>query len=256
MRTVRPEKRMRPKRSWRWGGVVLFANAMMLGGAASAQEAGTYVREGNTGVLVVKPSSDGTASFKIVSYGSGLHTCEIEGPLRERRGTVPTARGECEITFEPATGGIKVEAAEEGKEACAGFCGAGADFDGVYLSEDETCTPKERSKARSRFKRLFDKKAYAEARELLQPVLESCSATMAQDEQYWFRNDLAFTLARLGEKQACLDMLEPLIGDSNSSDDELREKYGPVWADTFVRLKKATLANLKACRRLVEPRTK
>lgn len=211
---------------------------------------GEYITEGGWGNLKIKQDEKGRLSFEIEAVGGNAHTCTLSGEiigqksvLKEREQSEP-----CIVTFTPTKEGIKVT---ENDGACeAAYCGARAHFVYLYLRPTPICAPDAIRKTRDEFKKLYDKKAYAQARAKLETVIGSCSDILDWWASGWIRNDLAITMYKLGDHSSCLDVLQPLQEDADESDENVRSKYGPMVADSAMQLVKATRANLKLCKRI------
>lgn len=135
----------------------------------------------------------------------------------------------------------------ETDEACRYYCGARAGFEGEYVRPAPACQPASIAKTRAEFKRLYDRKAYSEAVAVLEPVLKNCSKTMYWLDIGWVRNDLALTHAKLGHREICRQLLQPLAEDAAQTDDQIRENYPPSDAENYLPIVKATRTNLKLC---------
>ena len=219
-----------------------------IAGAAFAQTAlqpGEYL-DGRGGYLTIKPGTGGNLPFTIHTVGANMHTCDVEGRIGKNGQAVVKADGEdatCTVIFTQKPDGIDVSSAN----ACGGFCGARAHLEGMFLKPAAGCDRAGVRKARADFKRSYDKKAYAEARTTLEPVLTRCSKTLDSDEEGWVRNDLAITLLRLGDPAACRKTLDPLTEDAAKTDAKIKEELPPSDAERVVRIARATRTNLKLC---------
>jgi hypothetical protein len=216
---------------------------------AAAQQAalapGEYL-DGNGGFLLIKPGSGGNLAFQIESFGMNRHSCSVNGTIGRNNQAVlkPEPNETCLVSFIPKADGIEVAL----KEPCRGYCGARATFDGMYLRPKAGCDRAGVRKARAEFKRLYDKKAYGDARTTLDPVLNRCSKTLENTEEAWIRNDLALTQLRLGDAAACRKTLEPIAELGTKSEKQIREDMPPADADSMVRVARATQTNLKLCK--------
>jgi len=217
-------------------------------GAAIGQTAlqpGEYL-DGRGGYLTIKPGSGGNLPFTIHTVGMNMHTCDVDGQIGKNGQAIVKPDGEnttCTVYFTQKADGIDVSL----KKECGGFCGARASFDGMFLKPAAGCDRAGVRKARTAFKRLYDKKAYAEARTTLEPVLSRCTKTLDSDEEGWVRNDLAITLLRLGDPATCRKTLEPLAEDAAKTDAKIKEELPPSDAERVVRIARATRTNLKLC---------
>ena len=222
--------------------------------AAIAQSAktplkpGDYITERGWGNLTVKPEKSGTMSFTLQSLGANFHTCDLEGELRNGKATLEAMEknAPCVVTMTATPQGIEVKASESG--TCQYYCGARAQFEGLYLATPPGCDAKAVAASRKSFKQLYDAKKFAEARARLEPVLKACGHILHWLEDGRIRNDLAVTLHKLDDLAACRTVLQPLADDAASTDDQVRENFPPSDAEAYLPIVKATRTNLKLCR--------
>jgi len=210
-----------------------------------ALQPGEYL-DGRGGYLLIKPPSGGNLPFTIHTVGMNMHTCDVEGRIGKNGQAILKPDGEtytCTVSFTAKPDGVEVSL----KTPCGGYCGARAQFDGMFLKPAAGCDRAGVRKARADFKRHYDKKAFAEARTTLEPVLDRCIKTLGSNDEGWIRNDLAITLHRLGDSAACRKTLEPLAEDAAMTDAKIREDYPPADADAVLRVARATRTNLKLC---------
>ena len=211
----------------------------------SALQPGEYL-DGRGGYLQIKPGKGGNLAFTIHTVGMNMHICDVDGQIGKNGQAVVKPDGDnvtCTVYFTSKADGIDVSL----KKECPGFCGARASFDGMFLKPAAGCDRAGVRKARADFKRLYDKKAFADARTTLQPVLDRCIKTLDSGEEGWIRNDLAITLHRLGDPAACRKTLEPLAEEAAKTDAKIQEDYPPADADAVVKIARATRTNLKLC---------
>ncbi|MBS1196787.1 MAG: hypothetical protein H6R18_572 [Proteobacteria bacterium] len=217
---------------------------------ASAQsfEPGVYVTEGGWGTLTIKPARRDAQPFDISTIGSNAHTCTLEGDIRNGKARISSGMQDqaCIVSFVQKGEAINVDS--QTMEACRIFCGARAGFANLYFKPSATCTPLAQTQTRKKFKSLYDKKAYAEARATLAPLLSECGKLLHWLEKAWIRNDLAITLHKLGDLSACRAVLQPLATDAALTDDELRSNYPPTDAEIYLPAIKATRTNLRLCK--------
>ena len=225
--------------------------------AAAQVPPGVYVTEGGWGTLDVKP---GGRNFEIDTVGANGHVCEMKGTLRGTgpggtAGTAGSAVGRaetdekdkpCTIRFTPKDGGIDVAPGENG--ACSYFCGMRAGVAGVYFKPAPGCSPDVVAKGRASFKRLYDQKAYAQARDTLAPFLERCVKTMVSNEADWIRNDLSITLYRLKDYAGCLKVLQPLAEQVAMTDAQIKDSLPPFEGEQAVPVARAARTNLRLCK--------
>lgn len=221
-----------------------------LAGAAAAQTAtpptGEYLAERGWGVLLVKPGRDGRVPFDLQAMGGNMHSCSLDGTIERGRAVLEGDGSDkpCIVTFAAKGDGIEVTS----NGACRNYCGARAGFEQIYLRPASGCTRAEVRRARDDFKRLYDRKAYGEARSRLEPVLASCSRTLWYPDEGWIRNDLAITLHRLGDQAACRRVLEKYAEEAALPDAEILANHPPSDGATILPILKAARTNLKLCR--------
>jgi hypothetical protein len=209
---------------------------------------GEYITENGWGNLIIKSGTAGTAIFSIMSIGANAHTCTLDGEIRNGRAELEADQKDgkpCTVTFRQKGNDIEVAAATF--EECRAYCGARAGFDGLYMKPVKGCDSISIKKSRAAFKRLYDKKVYAEAKAELKPVLDGCKKTLYWIEDGRIRNDLAITEYKLGNTAACRQILEPLADDAAKTDEDLRGNYPPADAESYMPVIKATRTNLRLC---------
>ena len=225
---------------------VLLAFSLAAPVFAQGVAPGEYIGEGGSGLLKIEPAAGGAQKFTLEAYGANGHSCSVDGALRGRQARVPTEDKEppCVIDFKAKGDGLDISTQSN---TCGYFCGARARFEGVYLKPAPGCATAEVKRTRTVFKQQYDRKAYAEARGTLAPVLEKCAKTLGSEDDSWIRNDLAITAYRLGDMAECKRVLEPLKELASNSYKEIREGFPPADAEVQLRLAKAARANLKLC---------
>ena len=209
----------------------------------AALQPGEY-RDGNGGSLSMKPGKDGALAFTLNTFGTNRHSCDAQGTIA-RSGTAVIKDGGTTCTLLFAMKGDAVDVSL--KDVCNAFCGAGATLDGTFYKLEPGCEPKAVQASRNEFKKLYDKKAYAEARTLLEPLVKRCQKTIEERDDGWLRNDLALAQLRLGDTKGCRATLEPFAAYAAKSDEKNREDQGPNLADILGPVIRATRTNLKLC---------
>ena len=231
------------------GGVLLA----VLGSFAIAQQGGLQPGEyldGSGGSLVIKAPKGGALPFELQTFGGNRHTCNADGSIGKNGQAVLKEDGEtCTLVFAAKADGIDVQV----KGPCNRFCGARATLDGMFYKPTAGCERTAVRKTRTDFKQLYDKKAYAQARSTLEPVLTKCTKTLDLESDGRIRNDLAITLYHLGDSAACLKVLDPLKEDAAKSDAKIREDLPPSDADMLIPVARATRTNLKLCQGSKKP---
>lgn len=220
--------------------------ALLLGTAHAQLAPGEYLGESGTGRLVIQAASGGAQKFQLNSYGANGHSCEVEGSIRGTVARVPTEDKQppCVIKFNAKGESVGVEA--DGA-MCQSFCGARATIGDTFLKPAPGCGTAEVKKTRAAFKQQFDKKDYAQAKALLQPVVDKCVKLMNDVDEGWVRNDMALTLLRLNDKPGCLKMLESFKDLAAMDQKALEENYPPFDAQLRAPVARATRTNMKLC---------
>jgi hypothetical protein len=229
--------------------MVILVSPLSLFAQGGSLEPGTYVTEGGWGDLTIKRTKDGTLSFNIFAMGGNAHMCDLGGEISGGRATLLDSgdkNNPCIIRFSQKGSGVEVSV--ETDEACRYYCGMRARFDGEYFKPAAACVPKAVNKSRQDFKRLYDKKAFAEAAAVLEPILKECSKTMNWLDKGWISNDLALTYHKLHRDEICMEYLKGLEEDAAKTDDKIREEYPPSDADSYLPIVKAARTNSKLCR--------
>lgn len=219
------------------------------GGAATPLPTGTFITEKSWGTLEIRQDGAKTL-FSLSAFGGNAHTCELEGEIRGRVAdlTEPGEKEGCKVTFTPQADRVSVKGSANG--LCRNFCGVRADFEGDYHRAPQQCLADNVDKSRAQFRKLYDRKQHAEARQLHESTLKACGRFIGPVTQAWLRNDLAVALHKLGERKACLDALAPLAGDAERKDSALRESLPPTDAENYLPAVRAARHNLKLCRQL------
>jgi hypothetical protein len=217
--------------------------------APPALSPGKYTVEGGGGVLQLKGRPDGALEFDLDTALDSGNECSLSGAIPKgatRSALAVEGLGKCVVQFTPTARGVSVSVAE-GPEACSGFCGAGATFEDEFVRAPSGCSPDEVEAARKRFKELYQRKAYADARITLDRLLTGCASFLSDSTQGSVRNDLAVTLHHLGKDPECLAALAPLRELAATSDAEIAESYAYSEVEAYQRLASATRYNLRLC---------
>jgi len=207
---------------------------------------GQYITEGGWGNLSIKSGKGGTLVFVLEAVGGNAHTCDLRGQISNGHATLKAFEkgNPCVVSFSGA--GEDINVTSNGDE-CRFFCGARASFEGLYFKPDQGCTAASLRKTRNEFKRLYDRKAYSEARTKLEPALRACKKTLNWLEEGWIRNDLAITQYKLRDLDGCRQTLQPLAADAAKTEKQLKEEYPPTDADNYMPIVEAARTNLKLC---------
>lgn len=209
---------------------------------------GEYVAHGGLGILSIIPDKSAGLRFHLFARGSNFHVCELSGVIRNGEARMEDSaddRQPCIVTFKPGKDGIAVDAKHQG--ACSMYCGARAHFQGSYALPPAGCAPSQVRRTRDRFKSAYDQKRYAEARDLLRPIIEKCASAVTEIDDGWIRNDLAITYHRAGDSTSCRAVLQPWVPLAQTPDAKIRDDYPPSDGDEMLRIAGAARANLKLC---------
>ncbi len=225
--------------------VIIMAASLEISATSVADEpmlrAGEYIMEGGNGRLSLEKSQSGRFTFSIVGVGANNHVCSLDGEVQKTQEMI--GGRPCLVSFHATAQGIEVGTETEG---CRDYCGARADFSGHYLTPAKGCALAEVDETRRKFKELYDKKAFLQAKTTLEPVLSRCTATMNYLDSAWVRNDLAITQYRLKNFAACIGVLKPLSDVAASYEGVEVENVTPE-LQGLVPVMKATLVNLTLC---------
>lgn len=226
-----------------WGSVTALAQT-----SVASLSAGDYVAEGGSGSLRLTPGKAGAWAFSLETMGGNGHTCSLEGELKNGRARLDgEEEGKpCTVTMTATLTGIDVKGTPW--EACRIYCGMRASFETVFFKPAPACKTRAVATTRKRFKQHYDRKEFAQARELLEPLLNTCARSLHWLETGRIRNDLAVTFHKLGDLAACRQVLKPLEDDARLSDAGIRESHAPLDADLYLPVVRATRTNLKLCR--------
>lgn len=211
-------------------------------------QVGEYVHGAGFGILYVMAKKDGSLHFQLGVRGANFHMCDLAGQIRNGEARMEDSSDDklpCIVTFKAEKDGIAVGSTHG--QTCNAYCGVRAWFEGHYALPPAGCAPTRVARIRRDFKAAYDAKRYTEARALLLPVAEKCSATMSDLDGAWVRNDLALTHYRNGDRAACIAVLRPWLELAQTPDDTIRGDYPPSDAAEMLRIAQATRANMKLC---------
>ncbi len=233
--------------------ITAFILALLVAGVCFAQSpapavpAGEFVTEKSWGLLIVKSDKQGKLQFSIEAVGDNGHGCSLEGAIKGNTAVLEADEPSkpCTVKFVPTKDGIQVSSVPE--FSCNFYCGMRASFEGLYLRAPAACRVDAMDKTRVAARKQYDRKAYAEARLLLDTTLKDCQRFLGHVTEGWYRNDLAVTLHKLKDFPACREALQPLAADAARKDAQIREDYAPTDAEIYLPVVKAARTNLKLC---------
>jgi hypothetical protein len=227
-----------------WTGASAFASGPEV-------EPGAYLMPSGCCSLDIRRAESGATRFSIKAAGANGHSCAIDGTIESGRAVVQEGAGlpACDVAFVPRGGGIEVRIVDGAEAGCRGFCGARARFDGAYLRPQPGCTRSAVSAARKSFKQAYDRKEFARARGLLEPIVATCTEWVHWLDIGWIRNDLALAQFRAGDTTACRQTLAgfgPLI-DATEADLRNQHNDPPSDAASLAAVLRAARYNRKLC---------
>ena len=220
-------------------GLLASAWAMAAGPAVESGEY-VYILGGSaSGTMTVKGSS-----FNITTIGGNCHTCAIEGTFRGRVG-VDKDESTCRIAVSGNKDALKLDSSTTA-EACRGFCGMRAMFDGDYRRAPAACTDRQRQARIGQAHKQYAAKDYDAARTTLRSLLSECDLFMDWIERDKARSDLAVTEYHRGDNAQCLAVLSETIAVKAQKDASLF--LPPCDADNYASTSKAILYNQGLCK--------
>ncbi|SFP23210.1 hypothetical protein [Ralstonia sp. NFACC01] len=220
-------------------GLLASAWAMAAGPAVESGEY-VYILGGSaSGTMTVKGSS-----FNITTIGGNCHTCAIEGTFRGRVG-VDKDESTCRIAVSGNKDALKLDSSATA-EACRGFCGMRAMFDGDYRRAPAACTDRQRQARIGQAHKQYAAKDYDAARTTLRSLLSECDLFMDWIERDKARSDLAVTEYHRGDNAQCLAVLSETIAVKAQKDASLF--LPPCDADNYASTSKAILYNQGLCK--------
>jgi hypothetical protein len=232
-----------------------FLALLLAGGGASAGPTAQtdphpveYEREGGTGTLTLTPGANGVRKFGISTFGANAHTCELGGTIRGGVGKLyeqEAGQPPCHISF--AQKGTVIEVKAQSLEACMGYCGARASFEGRYHLPPQACTPGASKAVKAAFLKFYKGKNFDQAYDTLNGWFGQCSHLTHWMEADRTRNDLAVTLFHLKQPASCLSTLAATYAAQMKSLKALEEDLPPLDYEAYAAIAKATFHNLKLC---------
>jgi hypothetical protein len=210
--------------------------------AGPAVEPGEYV-------YILSGSASGTmtvkgGSFNISTIGGNCHTCAIEGTFQGRVG-IEKDEGKCRIAVSGNRDALKLDSSATA-EACRGFCGMRAMFDGDYRRAPAACTDRQRQARIGQAHKQYAAKDYDAARTTLRSLLSDCDPFMDWIERDKARSDLAVTEYHRGDNAQCLAVLSETTALKAQKDASLF--LPPCDADNYASTSKAILYNQGLCK--------
>ncbi len=216
--------------------------------SACAMAAGPAVEPGEY-VYILGGSASGTmtvkgGSFNISTIGGNCHTCAIEGTFQGRVG-IEKDEGKCRIAVSGNRDALKLDSSATA-EACRGFCGMRAMFDGDYRRAPAACTDRQRQARIGQAHKQYAAKDYDAARTTLRSLLSDCDPFMDWIERDKARSDLAVTEYHRGDNAQCLAVLSETTALKAQKDASLF--LPPCDADNYASTSKAILYNQGLCK--------
>lgn len=203
--------------------------------------------EKSWGLLIVKSDKQGKLHFSIEVAGDNGHGCSLEGAIKGNSAVLEADEPSkpCTVKFVPTKDGIQVSSVPE--FSCNFYCGMRASFEGLYLRAPAACRVDAMDKTRGAARKQYDRKAYAEARVLLDTTLKDCQRFLGHVTEGWYRNDLAVTLHKLKDYSACREALQPLAADAARRDAQNPRGLMRPQMQKFICWLSGRRTNLKLC---------
>jgi hypothetical protein len=221
---------------------------------ANEVTAGEYETDTGWGTLKISNAKNQTLNFSIVAIGGNASTCTLNGEIQNNLAVLhnDTPDQPCIIKFQPKDTGIDVSSSKP--DNCRYFCGARANFIGLYLKPVPGCSDKEQQQTRQLFKQLYDKKAYKKAYTTLEPLLRLCIKTLDWLDFASISNDLAVTQYHLGLFADCQNTLAAVtasVGQTGQpfpkTEKGLKAMLPPADFDNYLPIAKTTWTNTRLC---------
>lgn len=233
----------------------LIVNAAFAGPANTDIRPGKYIFDEDSGTLVIRKGEGKKLIFAIETVGGNGHSCDLTGVLSGARGRADAWSGNetgprCDIAFSAKGASIEVKALTA--EACRGYCGMRAVFDGTYRLPPPACTDAARQRQRDSSLNLHKARRYSEATQALQDLISHCASFMSWKEIDQVRNDIALAQYRNGELEQCLTTLSHTLAAKVKDEEELASGQGPVFLppsdfDNYIPVARATWFNKSLC---------
>lgn len=225
--------------------LAVSCGVFMNGLYAAAPVEGAYIRERDSGVLMVKKSDEGKLVFQLDSYGANGHSCSVDGTIIEGIG-YDSAEAACQIAFKQLAPS-KLEVQPITYEECRQYCGMRAYLDGEYVIPPATCTTKGVKVRRNQFLKLYRGRDYTRAAEKVKLLIAECGWFIDWITIDDIRNDLAIAQFHAGDPDACRQTLAETLAAGYSDVQELKDNLPPADADSYERVAKATFYNRGLC---------
>jgi len=213
---------------------------------------GNYILNHYNGTLRIQRDGLDQSHFKIETVGANCHTCDVSGMIQNGVGRSDPADGgeQCRIAF--ASHGASIEVTPVTEEACRGYCGARASFNGTYSIPPAACTNDAQQAVRDKSLRLYRAHRYAEAANLLRTLTMQCSNFINWIETDRIRNDLALAEFRDGQPAQCLATLNQTVAGNAKDLEDLKSGNGNVFLppcdyDNYLEVAKSTFFNKALC---------
>ena len=213
--------------------------------SASDLNDGTYIREGDTGTLVIKKADNGNQTFQLDTTGANGHSCSVDGLIKKGIG-YDSDEATCHIAFKNiAPSKISVEPITD--EECSGYCGMRANLDGEYVIPPVSCTHKSVQERRNHYLKLYRGRNYKGADAAAKSLLSECEHFIDWVTVDDIRNDLAIAQYHEGDYSACLQTLSDTVAAQYANENEVKENLPPSDADWYSRVAGATFYNKALC---------
>lgn len=231
--------------------VLVAAAAYACAAPQSGPLPGTYVRDNDTGTLVVRKDEQNKLVFEIESIGGNCHECAVSGVIRGATGHAGGGAGDgsdskCDISFSSSPSSVAVTPIDD---ECRDYCGARAGFEGTYRRTPATCTRSGRQTQRDRFLLLYRAHRYPLATSTLQTLIHQCREFMGSIEIDQVLNDLALSQYQNGDFSRCLETLDATSAGVVEDEEVLKAAMTPCDFENYIDVAKSTWFNRALCKK-------
>jgi hypothetical protein len=207
-----------------------------------------YGTQGGGGTMRLDRARRGVS---IDVLGVNAHSCSVRGRLTGAQLDRVEAPEACSFQLQSKAHGVfAVIVDDAARDACRGFCGARAWFEGDYLPLPAACTQTGLSNRQREALKAYHGKRFDDAFRLWSQGLAGCEKTMSWPDVWRWRNDAAIAAAHAGHAADCTRLSQAVLADAKrfTLDGETEPfTFAPSDADTARPLISAARHNLGRC---------
>jgi hypothetical protein len=206
---------------------------------AAEPAAGIYGTEGGWGTMQID-----ARRLHIDAIGVNGHSCTVDASRQDSTWqTEALADTACRLSFK-SLGQGRWQVTGQPMEACQGFCGARASFQGDYVTLPPGCTPRRQRQRHEEALSLYRAQRYEPAGEAMAALAGECAAYLDWREKNSLANDQAVTAWHLGELPECRRLSASVINEDLL--EQLRQ-VAPTDYEGYKRQVDAARFNLGRC---------